>query len=178
MSIDDFTARVSSILQALGIDEGVPAAQGLLLWRPPTVLSPVELRPDGKAFLLTREAGDAWRKMRLAAADDNIVIKLVSAYRSLDHQETLIRRKLAQGMPIKEILKFLAPPGYSEHHSGTAIDIGGTDLLPFDEEFENSPAYLWLAGNANRFGFFLSFPRDNFFGYVHEPWHWRYIASQ
>jgi len=113
----------------------------------------------------------------MAAANDNILLQMVSAYRSIEHRAAIIRRKLEQGLALDEILKVLAPPGYSEHHSGSAIDIGSPDSLPLDEQFETIPAYHWLSANANRFGFFLSFPRDNVFGYIYEPWHWRYFAS-
>ena len=115
--------------------------------------------------------------LQMAAANDNILLQMVSAYRSIEHQAAIIRRKLEQGLALDEILKVLAPPGYSEHHSGSAIDIGSPDSLPLDEQFETIPAYHWLSANANRFGFFLSFPRDNVFGYIYEPWHWRYFAS-
>ena len=49
-----------------------------------------------------------------------------------------------QGLVLDEILKVLAPPGYSEHHRGSAIDVGSSDCLPLDEQFETMSAYRWL----------------------------------
>jgi D-alanyl-D-alanine carboxypeptidase len=43
-----------------------------------------------------------------------------------------------------------------------------------EEDFEETPAFRWLSANAGRFGFVLSFPRDNPHDYVYEPWHWCY----
>ncbi|MDD5578145.1 MAG: D-alanyl-D-alanine carboxypeptidase family protein [Methylobacter sp.] len=172
--IDDYQAQVCLILQELGITEEIPAARGLVLWRSPTKLVTAGFTSNGKEFLLTPEAAEAWHKLKTAAAGDDILLQMVSAYRSIEHQALIIRRKLEQGMILDEILKVLAPPGYSEHHSGSAMDIGSPDCLPLDEQFEAMPAYNWLSMHANRFRFFLSFPRNNKFGYIYEPWHWRY----
>ena len=66
-----------------------------------------------------------------------------------------------------------APPGYSEHHTGCAIDVGTVaDEPQLEVEFENTPAFQWMLRRANSFSFFLSFPRDNPYGYEFEPWHW------
>ncbi len=174
--LDDFQAQVRSILHELGIAEDMPAARGLVLWSPPSELVVAEIAANGKEFLLTPEASSAWHKLRTAAADDCIELQMISAYRSLEHQAAIIRHKLERGQSLDNILKVLAPPGYSEHHSGTAIDIGAPGCLPVDERFDTIPSYGWLSEYANSFGFFLSFPKDNPFGYIYEPWHWRFRA--
>ncbi len=174
--IDNYQTQVRSILQELGIAEKLPVARGLALWRQPPELVTVGVSGNGKEFLLTPETAEAWHKLKTAAGGDGIILQMVSAYRSVEHQAAIIRRKLEQGLVLNEILKVLAPPGYSEHHSGCAVDLGSPDCLPLDEQFDTMPAYRWLSVHANRFGFFLSFPRDNIFGYIYEPWHWRYYA--
>ncbi|HPF74253.1 MAG TPA: D-alanyl-D-alanine carboxypeptidase family protein, partial [Xanthomonadaceae bacterium] len=63
-------------------------------------------------------------------------------------------------------------PGFSEHHSGNALDIGTPDEPPAEESFENTAAFDWLCENAPNFGFQLSYPRNNPHGIVYEPWHW------
>ena len=73
-----------------------------------------------------------------------------------------------------------APPGYSEHHTGYAIDIGdgkvpATDLSP---KFANTAAFRWLEQNAPRYSFELSFPPDNPQGISYEPWHWRFVGDR
>ncbi|WP_198295738.1 M15 family metallopeptidase [Imhoffiella purpurea] len=110
--------------------------------------------------------------MKAAAGEEGIEMHLVSAYRSVDRQAGLIRRKLDAGRSLDAILEVLAPPGCSEHHTGRAVDIGTGDLRPLEPDFDRAPAFAWLGVHAHRFGFGLSFPRGNAFGYVYEPWHW------
>lgn len=75
---------------------------------------------------------------------------------------------------MEDILRVNAAPGFSEHHTGRAIDIGTVDSPVLEEEFENTSAYRWLQANAQRFGFQLSYPRGNAAGIIFEPWHWCY----
>ncbi len=114
--------------------------------------------------------------MKTAAATDGIVIHLISAYRDIDYQYELLRRKLDQGDSLDSILKVNAAPGYSEHHTGRAIDLGTVDCPALVTEFEETPAFQWLEQNAHQFKFKLSYPRDNPLGIVYEPWHWCFLA--
>ncbi|MBS1196735.1 MAG: D-alanyl-D-alanine carboxypeptidase [Proteobacteria bacterium] len=129
---------------------------------------------EGRECLLTPETAEAWRAMTSAAARQGISLYIVSAYRSIARQAELIRSKLEAGHTITDILAILAPPGFSEHHTGRAIDIGAPDCPAADPMFAETPAYAWLQGRADEFGFTLSYPRDNSQGYVFEPWHWCY----
>jgi len=140
-----YPTQVRSLLKELGIAAELPASRGLQLWLPPPDLVTVGYAASGKALQLTPKAAAAWQKLQLAA-----------------------------GLDLPDILSVLAPPGFSEHHSGAAVDIGSPDCKPLDAHFDAMPAYAWLSANANRFGFFLSFPKDNVFGFIYEPWHWRY----
>src|SRR5690606_41627176 len=72
------------------------------------------------------------------------------------------------------ILEVNAAPGWSEHHSGRAVDISAPGEPPAEESFEATPAFAWLRANAAGLGFTMSYPRDNPHGIVYEPWHWRY----
>ena len=85
--------------------------------------------------------------------------------------------KVAAGMPMDEILRVSAAPGYSEHHTGCAIDITTPGSEPLEEEFEHTDAFRWLVRSAERFGFAMSYPRDNAFGIIYEPWHWQWHAA-
>lgn len=172
--LDDYLPRIRRIFVELSIPEELPTARGLELCREPAELVVAETTQQGREFRLTAETAAAWQALKLAAAEDGIVLLMVSAFRSVDFQADIIRRKLGKGQTIEEILRVLAPPGYSEHHSGRAIDIGSDDCPDLGEQFENTRAFRWLASNAQRFQFCLSFPRDNPFGYVYEPWHWCY----
>jgi D-alanyl-D-alanine carboxypeptidase len=77
---------------------------------------------------------------------------------------------------LQEILKVNAAPGFSEHHSGRAIDIGTPGQPPAEESFEHTAAYAWLDAHAEQFGFRLSYPRGNSHGISYEPWHWYWIG--
>jgi D-alanyl-D-alanine carboxypeptidase len=110
--------------------------------------------------------------MKTAAAKDDIGLQIVSAFRSFDRQVAIIRRKIAAGETIGRILRVSAPPGYSEHHTGRAVDISTAGCDELEEVFERSSAFAWLVENAARYGYFMSFPRGNRYGYSYEPWHW------
>lgn len=156
----------------LGIDAVVVRERGLPRYREARSLRAVGIGTDGRDKLLVAGAARAWHAMRDAAAADGVELLLISAFRSVEFQAALVRNKLARGMTIDEILRVNAPPGYSEHHSGRAIDIGARDVAPLDEAFEATPAFAWLNVQAARFGFSLSYPRGNAESYLYEPWHW------
>ena len=131
---------------------------------------------DGREHRLTPVAAAAWQGMRAAAAADGVELHLVSAFRSFDYQIELIERKLARGVAIEEICRASACPGYSEHHTGRAVDIDTPDYPGLSEDFEQTAAFEWLCRHAAAHGFSLSYPRGNAAGYVYEPWHWLHAA--
>ncbi len=110
--------------------------------------------------------------MRDTAAETGIELQIVSAFRSVEYQLGILRRKLDRGQTIAEILRVSAAPGYSEHHTGRALDITTPGFAALEEQFEHSAAFAWLSTNAQAHGFRLSFPRGNRHGIVYEPWHW------
>lgn len=115
---------------------------------------------------------ECWTKMKTAAAQDQVMLYIVSAFRSVEYQRNLIQAKLDKGQLIDDILKVNAAPGLSEHHTGRAIDITTDDCEALSEMFEQTDAYRWLTTNAAAFDFKESYPRGNRYGIVHEPWHW------
>ncbi|USJ01328.1 D-alanyl-D-alanine carboxypeptidase family protein [Xanthomonas prunicola] len=126
---------------------------------------------------LSAGAARAWRHLRSAAAGDDIVLDAISGYRSHDYQLGIFERKFARGLTLAQILAVNAAPGFSEHHSGDALDIGTPGEPPAEESFEITPAFAWLRSNAHEFGYRLSYPRNNPHGIVYEPWHWRWSAT-
>lgn len=167
-------AEVRSLLDGCGISADMVAERYLVVQQEARELELAAREPSGREHLLAPAAANAWRDMRTAAAAKDVQLDLVSAFRSVERQAQLIRAKLDRGQTIDEILKVSAPPGYSEHHTGLAVDIGTSDVPPLALEFETSSAFAWLTANAGAFGFRLSFPRGNPYGYEYEPWHWRY----
>ena len=134
----------------------------------------VEIGPNlvGRMQRLAPKAARQWLAMVEAAAADGITLLIVSGFRSYDYQAALIRKKIEAGQSITQILEVNAAPGHSEHHTGLAVDIATPGSRPLTEEFENSDAFRWLGENGHRFGFTMSYPRDNPWGIVYEPWHW------
>jgi D-alanyl-D-alanine carboxypeptidase len=110
--------------------------------------------------------------MKAAALDDGETLFIVSAFRSVARQAEIVRGKLRSGASIEEILAVCAPPGYSEHHTGRAVDLSTPGVRPLEIEFADSSAFRWLRRNAGRFAFELSYPKKNPYGYQYEPWHW------
>ena len=134
----------------------------------------VDIGPNlvGRAQQLTPAAAKSWKAMGAAANADGVTLMIVSGFRSVDYQARLIRKKINAGQAIEAILEVNAAPGYSEHHTGLAVDIATPGSRPLTEEFETTEAFEWLGRNARRFGFSMSYPRDNPWGFVYEPWHW------
>ncbi len=120
------------------------------------------------------QAWHNWQAMCAAAQQVKIDLQLVSAYRSVDYQVNLFKKKLAAGQDIKTILKVNAAPGYSEHHSGCALDLSCPEAEYLEESFEQTEAFAWLQQHASAFDFHLSYPRNNPQGFLYEPWHWCY----
>jgi len=160
------------IHRALGIPADYAARRGLKRQRTVETLTVVGRNPDGRMVKLSPPAASAWGRMRLAAADDGIVLLPLSGFRSVARQTRIIREKLASGQKLPAILRLVAAPGYSEHHTGRALDIGSPDDTELDEHFAKTSAFRWLVRHAGKFGYHLSFPRKNPHGIAYEPWHW------
>ena len=141
------------------------------------LLEIVEIDFEGKPFILQNSAAKAWRRMKDDARQSQIQLKPFSGFRSYLHQKNLIERHLKNGRQIESILTQIAIPGFSEHHSGLAVDIHAEGINTLEEEFELTQEFLWLKENASRFDFRLSYPRDNDQGIIYEPWHWYYTGS-
>ena len=160
------------IHKELGIPEDYGTAPSMPVFEEPNSLVSVGPNIIGKEQRLTPEAARAWQAMMRAASNDGISLLLVSGFRGITYQAELFRKKLAAGQKIDEILCVNAAPGYSQHHTGRAIDIATPDSRPLTLEFEVAPAFAWLTGNASRFGFSMPYGRDNPWGIDYEPWHW------
>ena len=165
--------RLHERLEALGIDaDGYAARTGLPLVAEPDWLAFAGRDRYQRPLWLHVDAAQAWNRLRAAAARDGVALEAISGYRSHDYQLGIFERKLARDQAVPEILQVNAAPGYSEHHSGLALDIGSPGEPPAEESFETTPAFAWLQAHAGGHGFTMSYPRDNPYGIVHEPWHW------
>jgi zinc D-Ala-D-Ala carboxypeptidase len=160
----------------LGIPDGYGKQRGLPLQAEATDLVSIGASPEGREIQLERGAAAAWVRMSKAAAAQGTALAAYSGFRSIARQSEIIRRKLSTGETIDSILRVVAAPGYSEHHTGRAVDIGVPGDAPLTEDFAATQAFHWLEANAAAFGFRMSFPRGNPFGIAYEPWHWCHVA--
>ena len=137
---------------------------------------------DPGMLQLERETYAAYRRMIAAAAkdlggdirfsntgelaEDEKLLRIVSAYRSPAYQQTLRRKEPNAGRG--------ALAKFSAHSTGQALDIyvGGEPVSTKDANRllqVQTPAYKWLVKNASRFGFY---------NYFYEPWHWEYVPGR
>lgn len=134
---------------------------------------------DGQ-IKLRKAAAEKYLEMQAAAKADGIILKPISGFRSIQEQKYLFFRvKEERGQIASKRAEVSAPPNYSEHHTGYAIDIGDGKVpaTNLSTKFEKTAAFRWLEANAARYSFELSFPRDNPQGISYEPWHWRYVGD-
>jgi len=113
-------------------------------------------------------------KMLDDASANSSAALVVSTYRSFGTQGTLKNSyRVTYGSGANA---FSADQGYSEHQLGTTVDLTAPDINPaLDIKFDSTPTYVWLTDNAYKYGFILSYPKNNSY-YQYEPWHWRFVG--
>ena len=109
--------------------------------------------------------------MAKAAKKDSIYLTVDSGFRSIRYQKKIIAKYLGKGISFGSIMNSVAPPGYSEHMLGTALD-----FVPSDRSFDKTDSYKWLNENAWLFGFKQTY--TNSINSLNEPWHWNYIPKK
>jgi len=164
-------------LEELGIPASYGTEPALPVYEPASVLVDVGPNIVGAAQQLAPAAAAAWQSMRSRAADEHVQLLLVSGYRSLERQAQLIRRKLDRGVPLAEILATNAAPGFSQHHTGRAVDVATPGCPPLVAAFAVTDAFRWLERHACEFDFVMPYGRDSPVGRAFEPWHWYYGAG-
>ncbi|MFH1380488.1 MAG: M15 family metallopeptidase [bacterium] len=134
---------------------------------------------DGRKKYLAKEASVAFKIMRKEAQKDDVHLVIISGFRTKKYQKWLFGRAVKKYGSQQEAAKHVAPPGNSEHHTGSAVDIGDEQYPKTDLQisFETTPAFIWMQQHAEEYGFILSFPKDNPAGVSYEPWHWRYMKK-
>jgi D-alanyl-D-alanine carboxypeptidase len=167
-----YSRRVSSLLSELGISGEYGRIHRIGLQREATMLQSIGCDIYGRNQRMLPAAAQAWLSMSQQAARDSVELQAVSAFRSLGYQAGIVQKKLDRGLAMEDILAVSAAPGFSEHHTGRAIDIASPGYPVLEEEFEKSAAFKWLQSHAADFGFRMSFPRNNHHKVAYEPWHW------
>jgi zinc D-Ala-D-Ala carboxypeptidase len=134
----------------------------------------------GGGFQLRTAAAQKFQALVNAAQAAGVNIITISAFRSVAEQQRLffdVKAERAQAATKRAEVS--APPHYSEHHTGYAIDMGDgrAPAANLNQSFDQTKAFKWLSANAPRYSFELSFPENNVQGVSYEPWHWRYVGD-
>ena len=126
------------------------------------------------------EARAAFEEMKSEAAKEGIFINAFSTYRSYWSQDRLYSDYVdTYGQEPTDT--FSARAGFSEHQTGLAFDIGGTDRsLWAEDDFKYTAEAEWLKNNAYKYGFILRYPEGKEWktGFMYESWHFRYIGKE
>ena len=130
---------------------------------------------DKKQLLVQTNVLSHLEDMINAASSTGVQLYAFSAYRSFAEQKAL-KADYSMTYGAGTANSFSADQGYSEHQLGTALDMMTTGLGGLlDDRFDGTKAYAWMLANAYRYGFELSYPKNNNY-YVYEPWHWRFVG--
>ncbi len=143
-------------------------------------LEVVATATDGYKIKLRHSAATKFQQMVAAAKADGVELQAISGFRSKKEQDQLffaISRQRNQ-TPV-ERAKVSAPAGYSEHHTGYAVDIGdrNSPQTILTSGFDQTAGFRWLTLNASKYSFQISFPQNNPQGVAYEPWHWRFVGD-
>jgi zinc D-Ala-D-Ala carboxypeptidase len=147
---------------------------------PYTEASEQDLVSIGGGFRLRPAAATKFKAMVESARSSGVNITTISAFRSIEDQKRLFFGVGAErGQQPTKRAEVSAPPKYSEHHTGYALDLGDASVpaTNLSQNFDTTPAYKWLKANAARYSFELSFPKGNIQTVSYEPWHWRFVGD-
>jgi len=140
----------------------------------------ITLAVSGEAAQLNRTTAAAAEQMFAAAAQEGVTMTLASGYRSYGTQVATYNGYVAsRGQAEADTAS--ARPGYSEHQTGWAFDIGdGGGACSFQPCFAEQPAAVWAKANGHHFGFVVRYPwmLHEITGYYYESWHLRYIGVE
>lgn len=131
---------------------------------------PQELTYEDYRIYVLPVTREAFVNMAAAALEDSVELIADSGWRSLSFQRRIIRNRMAAGDSFDKVLNSVAPPGYSEHHTGRALD-----LCPSEARFAFTETYIWLVAHAAEFGFYETLPKDPHAPLTWESWHWTYL---
>lgn len=142
----------------------------------PLTYTPTDLIDVGGGQQMRKEAGDAFAMLKQASQAAGNPISPLSGYRSYARQQVVYQNEVNNyGQAVADTES--AKPGYSEHQTGLAIDVGGGGC-GIEDCFGNTTAGKWLAANAYLYGFIIRYPegKQAITGYRYEPWHIRYVG--
>lgn len=187
---DNFQKQIGEISSTVGVLEKIKNTDKELLQKYSKVYFlnenyiPSKLSLIDQKFLFNKTK-ETWIHERVwphledllqAGAKADINIKIISGYRSFTDQTSL--KSTYKTLYGSGANAFSADQGYSEHQLGTTVDLdreSSTGNLV--TSFGTTKTFTWLTENAYKYGFVLSYPKENKF-YQYEPWHWRFVGLE
>ena len=151
--------------------------------RVPSYIKPVLCEVQGKQVnsILSKDL----EEMITAASKRGLNLRIVSCYRSYNHQKNLLHtfarnikrrnRKMTYKQALAKANRRAALPGASEHNLGIAVDFGNNTK----QRFINTKEYQWMKNNAYKFGFIERYKLKwtHKTHTIYEPWHFRYVGK-
>lgn len=127
---------------------------------------------------IKEEAYQAFLELYEKASKEDLHPYISSPYRSYNRQNQLYTN-YSNKDGINKADTYSARPGYSEHQTGLAMDLGTSNNTNIND-FENSKEFEWMQKNAHKYGFILRYPKGKEYitGYMYEPWHYRYVGVE
>jgi len=188
LRMDEFASQISEIQGTVGILDKLSRTDPELLKKYSKIyflnenyipealvkITPAFTYNYSEDYFFYSKAWPFLQELMRAASAENIDLKIISAYRSFGIQSGLKSSyKMIYGSGANQ---FSADQGYSEHQLGTTIDFTTSKIGASYSGFEETATYRWLLSNAYKYGFILSYPKDNEY-YQFEPWHWRFVSK-
>lgn len=151
--------------------------------------APDELAEVNNGYMADSRITDAAKKMISDAAEEDVHIITISAYRDYEYQQKLYNNKVSrlqteEGYSVskarEEAATVVAYPGTSEHQLGLALDLVDASHVELDESQEETDAYKWLKEHCQEYGFIVRYPngKTDITGIIYEPWHFRYVGQE
>ena len=131
--------------------------------------------------LIREVAIDDLRAMADTARENGTPIKVLSPFRGYKQQVELFYDYAGRDLSnFDEAVTFSARPGHSEHQTGLTIDFGSIGDTRLTSNWEVTPAGGWMAKNAWKYGWLMSYPDGEMdkVCYRYEPWHYRYVGRE
>ena len=136
----------------------------------------------GDEILAEENTLEAYKKLKEEIIKTGIIIEIDSIYRSIDEQQELWDEYMEK-CGEEYVRKYIAVPGYSEHHTGLAVDIcvveNGVVMSDDDMIEDKNNIFSDIHQKISKYGFILRYPKgkEEITGYAYEPWHFRYVGE-
>lgn len=173
---NQFYKNIKNIKHPNNIDVLVNKNNKLNKFYKPDDLVKLKLMYSNENKFLREVAALNFENLSKQAKKEGYTIIAVSTYRSYFYQNELFNYYVKY-MGEDKALKASAKPGHSEHQTGLAVDVMGSNK---DYNlFEESDEFNWMKANAYKYGFILRYPKgkENITGFKYEPWHYRYVGK-